>query len=287
MKLSVVVPAHNEERELAACLDHLLAQSLPIDEIIVVDNDSNDRTGEVAGEYARRFATVRLLTEKRRGVARARDRGFDSATGDVIGRVDADARARRDWSSVVMRFFTDESNAQWDVIGGFPLMTDAPGWREHEKKLRKWAADRGGRETGAVIGQCFAIRRTCWEAIRGDLLSDRRDIHEDHDMSAAVRQAGGRLWLSYRLIVEGSSRRYRVPPWRNVGYALGGPRAAWARGDRKLFAKQAFVVLPLSYAYLWVIWVRLRGWDPETERWSLSRFREGAGEDIRNSPFVD
>ncbi len=95
-------------------------------------------------------------------------------------------------------------------------------------------------------------------------------------MSAAVRQAGGRLWLSYRLVVEGSSRRYRVPPWRNVGYALGGPRAAWARGDRKLFAKQAFVVLPLSYAYLWVIWVRLRGgWDPETERWSLSRFREG------------
>lgn len=55
MKLSVVVPAHDEERELAACLDHLLAQSLPIDEIIVVDNDSNDRTGEVAGEYARRF----------------------------------------------------------------------------------------------------------------------------------------------------------------------------------------------------------------------------------------
>ncbi len=53
-------------------------------------------------------------------MARARDRGFDSATGDVIGRVDADARARRDWSSVVMRFFTDESNAQWDVIGGFP-----------------------------------------------------------------------------------------------------------------------------------------------------------------------
>ncbi|WP_232718929.1 glycosyltransferase family 2 protein [Gordonia metallireducens] len=287
MKLSVVVPAYNEEHELGACLDHLLAQTLPIDEVIVVDNCSTDRTGEIARDYARQHPGVRALTEERRGVAWARDKGFDNATGDIIGRVDADARARRDWSSVVMRFFTDESNAEWDVIGGFPLMADAPGWRKQEEKLEKLAADKGGRETNGVIGQCFAMRRSCWEAIRGFLLSERHDIHEDHDMSAAVRQSGRRLWLSYGLIVEGSSRRFRVPPWRNVGYALGGSRAAWARRDWKVFAQQTFLVLPFASVYLCVLWVRLRGWDPETERWSARRLWDERREAVRVSPVLE
>lgn len=286
MKLSVVVPAFNEERVLGACLDHLLGQTYPIDEIIVVDNNSTDRTGEIARDYARKSSSIRVVTENRSGVARARDAGFDAATGDVIGRVDADAMARPDWSSVIVDFFSDDSNAQWDVIGGFPVMVDSPGRRKEEAKLQKLAAEKGGRETTAVIGQCFAMRRTCWEAIRGSVLSDRPGIHEDHDMSAAVRQAGGRLWLSFRLIVDASPRRYLVPPWRNVGYALGGARAAWARRDWKVFAQQAIVVLPLGYAYLWILWVRLRGWNPEKEQWSFSRFCKGRHDDDRVSPVL-
>jgi hypothetical protein len=106
-------------------------------------------------------------------------------------------------------------------------------------------------------------------------------------MSAAVRQSGRRLWLSYSLIVEGSSRRFRVPPWRNVGYALGGSRAAWARRDWKVFAQQTFLVLPFASVYLCVLWVRLRGWDPETERWSARRLWEGRREAVRVSPVLD
>ncbi|ASR04559.1 MULTISPECIES: glycosyltransferase [Gordonia] len=287
MKLSVVIPAFNEERDLGACLDHLLAQTRPIDEIIVVDNNSTDRTGEVAAEYAKKSPAVRVVTELQPGVAKARDAGFNSATGDIIGRIDADSKARCDWASVVVEFFSDEANADWDVIGGFYLLTDVPGVEKVEAKLRKMAAESesGGRETTAVSGTCFAMRRACWEAIRGSLLSDRPKIHEDHDMSAAVRQAGRRLWLDYSLVVDSSPRRYLVAPWRNIPYALGGARTAWVRRDWKVFAQQGLIVAPVGYAYLWVLWVRYRGWDPDTRAWSFSRLFSGRPED-RVTPVI-
>ena len=73
LTLSVIVCAHNEAGYLGACLHSLLAQSRPPDEIIVVNNDSSDGTGEVAAG----LAGVRVVDEPLR--ARDRTAGSDGA----------------------------------------------------------------------------------------------------------------------------------------------------------------------------------------------------------------
>ena len=91
MKLSIVVPAFNEERLLGLTLDHLQA-GLRLHEghggsgeLIVCDNNSTDRTAEIA-----RAAGARVLFEPANQIARARNRGARAAGGDWLLFVDAD-----------------------------------------------------------------------------------------------------------------------------------------------------------------------------------------------------
>ena len=93
MKLSIVVPAFNEEKEIAACLasiqnawaavshEHLLC------EVIVVDNNSTDKTSDLA-----RVAGAKVVFEPINQISRARNLGAAAATGDWILFIDADSR---------------------------------------------------------------------------------------------------------------------------------------------------------------------------------------------------
>ena len=83
---SVIVPVYNGERFLAAALDSIFAQDYHPIEVIVVDDGSNDRTGEIA----RSFVGVRLLVQENQGQAAARNRGIHEARGEFIAFLDAD-----------------------------------------------------------------------------------------------------------------------------------------------------------------------------------------------------
>lgn len=93
--LSVVFPMHNEEayvsRAVAAARAALTALGTEDYEIIVVDDASTDRTGEIAGELARQDGRIRVLRNQRNlklgGTLRA---GFDAATKDLVLYTDAD-----------------------------------------------------------------------------------------------------------------------------------------------------------------------------------------------------
>lgn len=94
MLVSVVVPAYNEENYVGKCLEALAAQVHPgFDlEIIVVDNGSTDRTADVARLYG-----ARVVDQPRRGVAHARQAGFEAARGEIIASTDADSAPPPDW----------------------------------------------------------------------------------------------------------------------------------------------------------------------------------------------
>lgn len=101
-KISVVVPAHNEEESLPATLSALLAQDYPDFEIIVVDNASSDRTSEVARAFP-----VKVVREEKKGLLHARERGRVEATGDIIVQIDADCLPDAQWLSRGSRRFSD------------------------------------------------------------------------------------------------------------------------------------------------------------------------------------
>jgi len=81
-RISVVIPCHNEEAGVAAVLAQMPSM---VDEVVVVDNASTDRTAEVA-----RAAGARVVFEARKGYGRAYKTGFAAARGDVIVTMDGD-----------------------------------------------------------------------------------------------------------------------------------------------------------------------------------------------------
>ena len=108
MRMSVIVPAYNEQDYLAACLESVLAELArnpergPF-EVIVVDNASTDRTAEVAA----RFPGVRVVLEPRKGLTRARQCGLDQARGTILAYVDADTRMPPGWVGKVLDALDD------------------------------------------------------------------------------------------------------------------------------------------------------------------------------------
>ncbi|MFE0631114.1 CDP-glycerol glycerophosphotransferase family protein [Streptomyces sp. NPDC058864] len=90
-RFSVIVPVHQVQGYLRACLDSVLSQSLPDLEVIAVDDRSPDHCGRILDEYAARDSRVIALHhQENRGVGRARNTGAERATGDYLLFLDGD-----------------------------------------------------------------------------------------------------------------------------------------------------------------------------------------------------
>lgn len=85
--LSVIIPARNAERFLGDALDSVFAQGLDAPEVVVIDDDSSDRTADVARRYGH---GVRVLSIARAGSGKARNAGLAATTGELVAFLDAD-----------------------------------------------------------------------------------------------------------------------------------------------------------------------------------------------------
>lgn len=96
--VSVIVPVYKVEDCLVRCLDSLCVQSLRNIEIIVVDDDSPDRCGEICNDYAKkdaRFFVIHHLENK--GLSEARNTGIAHAKGEYLMFVDSDDYVHKDF----------------------------------------------------------------------------------------------------------------------------------------------------------------------------------------------
>lgn len=185
-RVSIVIPAHNEERYLPACLEALAAQTVRPDEVIVVDNASTDRTAAIAARYP----FVKVVHEKRRGRVYARSAGFDASSGDIIGRIDADCVLPLDWVEHIKQFYALERNAREAWSGG-PSFYNVPLTRlvgfAYELLAYRFSYLLLGHYT--LWGSNMAITREQWQAVRKKTCM-RLDIHEDLDLAIHLAQAG-------------------------------------------------------------------------------------------------
>lgn len=88
--VSVIVPVYNVEKYLARCLDSVVGQTYRNLEIILVNDGSTDRSGEICSQYAQRDTRIRLFTQENQGLSAARNTGLDHMTGEYIVFVDSD-----------------------------------------------------------------------------------------------------------------------------------------------------------------------------------------------------
>jgi glycosyltransferase involved in cell wall biosynthesis len=203
MRVSLIIPAYNEERYIGACLDSVLAYAKDgIDEIIVVDNASTDSTGKIAGSKA----GVRVVHEPIKGLPAARERGRLEATGDLIAYIDADCRLHPAWLPIVQKVFAERPDVislsgpahYWDanvrqrlILGFFwwvssPLMYRIVGYM--------------------IFGAHFVVRREALEKI-GGFNTSITFYGEDTDLARRL-SAHGKVMFRMDFFILTSARRF-------------------------------------------------------------------------------
>ena len=110
---SIVIPAFNEEKNIATCLQSIANQSVSKDiyEVIVVDNFSTDRTAEIAKKH-----NARVVEEKKKGYVNALSTGLNSAANPLIVVTDADSTHNPDWLSSLAEVY--KNNPQVGYVTG-------------------------------------------------------------------------------------------------------------------------------------------------------------------------
>lgn len=99
--LSVIVPIYNEEKYIAKCIDSMLEQDYPKDdlEIILVDGMSTDNTRKIVEEYVTKYPFIKLIDNPNRIAPWAMNIGIKEAKGEVIMRLDAHATYEKNYFS--------------------------------------------------------------------------------------------------------------------------------------------------------------------------------------------
>ncbi|MBJ8347549.1 glycosyltransferase family 2 protein [Antrihabitans sp. YC2-6] len=267
--LSVVIPAFNEEDYIGPCLEALVSQVDELHEIIVVDNNSTDSTAAIVREFAKEQPKIQLLSEPEPGVAFARNRGFDAATGDILGRLDSDSRAYPNWASVVLGFFERDDVDHVGGISGLNNSYDSP-----FRKMKGWWVARqvrlgamgGDREIRNLHGANMAIRRSVWEQVRDDV-STRKDIHEDVDLALCINAEGPKILQLTDMRVDISPRRALTPPRDFTAYIDSGTKTFTLHGAMTPQIEKALRYHKYFHVLLYVLH---RPYDPKRGKFSVA-----------------
>ena len=88
--ISIIIPAYNADNTIQKTVDSILNQTIPIHEIILIDDGSTDQTAILCDVFERQFESIRVIHTNNRGASAARNTGLQVATGSLIGFVDSD-----------------------------------------------------------------------------------------------------------------------------------------------------------------------------------------------------
>jgi glycosyltransferase involved in cell wall biosynthesis len=201
--ISLIIPAYNEESYLPACLDAVMANvGDKAMEVIVIDNNSTDGTRAVV----ERYPSVRYVFEAEKGITRARQRGFLSATGDILAYVDADTHPPAGWIEQIWEQYA--KNDELACLSGPYSFYDLSGLRNAVSAGWFIAARPLYGITGyMLVGGNFAIRRDVLEKMGG---FDATIEFYGEDVDIAKRaQKHGKVLFSPRFVMPTSGRRMK------------------------------------------------------------------------------
>lgn len=100
--ISVIVPIYNTEKYLDACIQSLVNQSYPNLEIILVDDGSTDKSGQICDSWAIRDIRIKVVHQSNRGLSDARNHGVSVSCGRYISFVDSDDWLDKDFYQVLL-----------------------------------------------------------------------------------------------------------------------------------------------------------------------------------------
>lgn len=267
-KVSILIPARNEERNIARCLEAVLAQDYANFEVIVTDDQSEDRTAAMVQAYAQRDPRVRLIAGAPlpagwKGKGWALWQAHQQARGDWVVLLDADTRLYPSALTQLLNFAIENkidflNPTPFFVLGSFwervlqPFIWDFVLLR-FPRILINWAKF----PDNMAFGPCLVIRKSIYDAVEGH----RRVCHsilEDVLLSKEIKKAG------YKTYVVNGAAIYEVRMYTNLREVLNGwTKTAFASMNYNLplmilaivgmfcAAALPFLTLPIAaYAYI-------------------------------------
>ena len=219
--VTIVVSMHNEEKNVAACLDRLVIQNYPQNkqEIIVVNDRSTDNTEVIINHYISKYPIIRLISiddiqndfaPKKYAI----DKAVHSAQGDIILLTDADGRPTSQWVKKIVSLFTDEIGM---VIGYAPYKTETPVKSflnrllsvEYLSHAAIAAASCGLGYPLTCVGTNMAYRKIVYEQLGG--FGIYKNLHTGDDDLFLQRVRDETSWkITY--VTDQQSHVYNAPP---------------------------------------------------------------------------
>lgn len=184
VRVSVIIPALNEEEMIGECLDCLDQSEFFRNsfEVIVVDNGSTDRTMEIACSYSSRFKVI-VLQKIGVNISALRNLGAVEAKGEILAFLDADCLVPRDWLTNATRQLQSEETG---IVGGNISIPHDSRW-----VARAWYgvgyAPKNG-EVSYVPSGNLLVRRSRFFQVGG--FNEDLKTSEDFDLCVRARTAG-------------------------------------------------------------------------------------------------
>lgn len=204
--VSVVIPAYNEEENIGTCLASLAAQKTkyPL-EVILSDNNSKDKTVEVAAKY-KNDLNLRIVHAKKQGRGAARAKGFAEARGEFIFSSDADSKFPPNWIEEMMKGFADKNVVAVTGTGGIDDNTWYKNMLFNVGQPLTMDIYRVFMRHYWLSGFSFVIRRDVYEKSGG--LDASLNSLDDLDLGFRVRKLG-RIKICRDSMVIISGRRFK------------------------------------------------------------------------------
>jgi glycosyltransferase involved in cell wall biosynthesis len=217
--VTIICPTYNEEKFIASCIDSLLTQDFPQEdlEILVVDGRSTDKTREIISEYASKYEFIRLLDNPNRTAPCALNIGIREAKGEVIMRIDAHSDYPQNYVSTLVRYLFELSA---DNVGGV--------WNTRPRRCRPIAISIaiGSSHPFGVGNSMFRIgasriievdtvpfgcyRRSVFERI--GYFDEELTRNQDNEFNARLKNAGGKIYLIPEVVINYTAR----DTWRKM-----------------------------------------------------------------------
>ncbi|ABA19895.1 Glycosyl transferase, family 2 [Trichormus variabilis ATCC 29413] len=227
LDFTVAIPTWNGAERLPQVLDRLLTQN-GIEhlhwEVIIIDNNSSDRTPEVVSDYQKKFTQCQLkyFLETQQGLAYGRLRAIKEAQGKFIAFLDDDNLAASDW--ILQSYNFGEEHPQAGAWSGqihgdfevkppedFPQIQSFLAVREHGKKAYKFDAKNLKLPPGAAL----VIRKQAWlESVPQQLVFKGRIGNlmvsgEDTEVLLYIYKSGWEIWYNPKMEIY-----HKIPHWR-------------------------------------------------------------------------
>jgi len=202
LKVSIIIPCRNEEKHINKCIDSVINQDYPKEnlEVLIIDGMSKDKTKKIIEDYSHQYHFIGFLENPKKITPCALNIGIRNARGEIIIRMDAHAKYERNYISKCVKYLNDYNV---DNVGGnmvtLPIEDSLIGRSIVKVLTNKFGVGNSAFRTGSkkpkfvdtVFGGCY------WKEVfdKMGLFNENLSSSQDIEFNLRLIRSGGKILL--------------------------------------------------------------------------------------------